>query len=113
MPAAKTIDYITYKGSEKGNIVEAHVHRELKPGQAIVRITHSGVCGTDLHLIHQDMGLGHEGVGVVEEVYPGVDEVKVGDRVGFGYVHWTCGKCKCCLGGESASLHYLDISRLF
>jgi hypothetical protein len=94
------MDFTTFKGSKSRAIVAATSHRTIEPGEALVRITHSGVCGTDEHLLGVDMGLGHEGVGVVEAVAPGVTAVKVGDRVGFGYVHWTCGECGPCLKGE-------------
>ena len=98
---AKNVEFYTFKGSDLGRLVKAAGSRDLKPGQVVVRITHSGVCGTDEHFRHVDMGLGHEGVGVVEYVYPGVHEVRVGDRVGFGWVHWTCGTCEACLKGQS------------
>ena len=63
------------------------------------RITHSGVCATDEHFVASDMALGHEGVGIVEKTAPGVTSVKVGDRVGFGYVHYYCGICEPCVSG--------------
>jgi D-arabinose 1-dehydrogenase-like Zn-dependent alcohol dehydrogenase len=98
--APASITLTTHKGSASGQIVKATSHRELLDGQAIVRVTHSGVCGTDEHFVSMDMALGHEGVGVVEKVAPGVTSVKVGDRVGFGYVHWTCGECGPCTTGK-------------
>ena len=101
MAAPTSVEFFTFTGSPSGEIVKAEGRRrELKAGQAVVRITHSGVCGTDLHFKHAPMGLGHEGVGVVEAVFPGVTEVSVGDRVGFGWVHWTCGICEPCLKGK-------------
>lgn len=58
------------------------------PTDAIVRLTASGICGTDLHIYHGIFGstevpyvLGHEGVGYVVEVGPGVESLKVGQRV--------------------------------
>jgi D-arabinose 1-dehydrogenase-like Zn-dependent alcohol dehydrogenase len=45
------------------------------------------------------MGLGHEGVGVIEEVGPQVTYMKKGDRVGWGYEHDSCGHCEQCLKG--------------
>lgn len=45
------------------------------------------------------MGLGHEGVGIVEELGPHAKVLKVGDRVGWGYMHDACGHCKDCLEG--------------
>jgi len=58
------------------------------------------VCGTDLHYIHQDMVLGHEGVGRVEAVGDAVTKFKDGDRVGFGYVKGGCGECEHCASGD-------------
>lgn len=58
------------------------------PGDAIVRITTSTICGTDLHILKGDLPavadgriLGHEGIGVVEQVGPGVSGFRVGDKV--------------------------------
>jgi propanol-preferring alcohol dehydrogenase len=85
-----------------------------EPGadQALVRLTASGVCHSDLHLARGDwMGvpgtgpLGHEGIGVVEALGPGAERyASVGDRVilglgGAGGAYW-CGACEYCLGGE-------------
>jgi threonine dehydrogenase-like Zn-dependent dehydrogenase len=54
----------------------------------VVRITHTTICGTDLHILKGDVPavedgriLGHEGVGVVEEVGDGVSNIRVGDEV--------------------------------
>ena len=95
-----SIDFTVLKGSPNG-IVESTTHRELGHNEVVVRITHSGVCGTDEHFVTSDMGLGHEGVGIVEKIAPGVTSVKVGDRVGFGYVHYYCGICEPCVSGIS------------
>lgn len=46
-----------------------------------------------------DIALGHEGVGVVEELGPEVKYLKKGDRVGWGYEHDSCGHCEQCLKG--------------
>lgn len=53
----------------------------------------------DLHYKHADMALGHEGVGVVEAVGPQAKFLKIGDRVGWGYEHDSCGHCEQCLKG--------------
>lgn len=58
----------------------------LEPEDALVRITTSGICGSDLHIYHglvtgSHYGVGHEAVGIVEEVGPAVDYFKPGDRV--------------------------------
>ena len=69
---------------------------------AIVRITTSTICGTDLHILKGDLAsvtegriLGHEGIGVVEEVGPGVSEFHVGDRVIISCVT-ACLRCDFC-----------------
>jgi threonine dehydrogenase-like Zn-dependent dehydrogenase len=76
-----------------------------KPNDAIVRLTASAICGTDLHMIRGTVPgvqegtiLGHEGVGVVEEVGSAVRNFRVGDRV---VVPSTigCGNCSYCRAG--------------
>lgn len=47
------------------------------------------------------MALGHEGVGIVENVGPEVRQLKKGDRVGWGYMHDACGQCSECLEGQN------------
>lgn len=75
----------------------------LKPGQVLVDITHCGVCRTDLHVVDgelpapkEDLIPGHEIVGIVKAVAPGVVSHKVGDRVGIPWLAETCGSCKFC-----------------
>lgn len=72
---------IVYKGSANGKVVEHHevsTYKDiLKPDQVFVKITHSGLCGTDEHYKTQDMVLGHEGVGVVERVGGAVKDLKM------------------------------------
>ncbi|KAF2099673.1 GroES-like protein [Rhizodiscina lignyota] len=96
------------KGSEKGKLVEATVEgrKKLKPNEVAMRITHSGVCGTDLHHLVHDLVLGHEGVGVVEAVGEQVTKFQLGDRVGFGYVRDGCGECDHCKAGD---IYYCDM----
>jgi alcohol dehydrogenase len=72
---------------------------------AIVRITTSTICGTDLHILKGDVPsvtdgriLGHEGIGVVEEVGSAVSSVRVGDRVLISCIT-SCGKCDFCKKG--------------
>jgi len=50
--------------------------------EVLVRVTHSGLCGTDVHDRTSGCGLGHEGVGVIERVGENVTAVSVGQRVG-------------------------------
>jgi len=75
-----------------------------KATEVLVKIIASGVCHTDAAALHgfipwvkYPMVLGHEGVGIVEEVGSAVDSLKVGDRVGLTFP--SCGVCSYCLKG--------------
>ncbi len=74
----------------------------LKPTDAVVRVTHTTICGTDLHILKGDvpevpegLTLGHEGVGVVEAVGSAVANFTPGDKVLISCVT-SCGKCEYC-----------------
>lgn len=76
-----------------------------EPTDAIVRLTASAICGTDLHFVRGTMGpmkagtiLGHEAVGVVEEIGPGVRNLRKGDRVVIPSTI-ACGSCSYCRAG--------------
>ncbi|KAI1055510.1 hypothetical protein LB506_011434 [Fusarium annulatum] len=68
-----------YRGTPSGRVQQATVTRPgpLKAHQVTVRITHSGLCGTDEHYKCQDIVLGHEGVGIVESIGNSVMTLKV------------------------------------
>ncbi len=75
------------------------------PSDAIVRITHTTICGTDLHILKGDVAeckpgtvLGHEGVGVVDTVGAGVTAFKPGDHVLISCIS-SCGRCAPCRKG--------------
>ncbi|KAI1368157.1 GroES-like protein [Xylaria arbuscula] len=102
------VSFTVFKGSKSGIPVQGTTTKsdELTGDKVLMRITASGLCGTDLHYVHQDIVLGHEGVGVVEAVSPNCTYLKVGDRVGFGYEHDSCGHCRHCLtGNETYCVH--------
>jgi threonine dehydrogenase-like Zn-dependent dehydrogenase len=76
-----------------------------EPTDAIVKITSCAICGSDLHLYHHFMPalkkgdvMGHEFMGVVAEVGPGVKKLTVGDRVVVPFTI-TCGECEQCRRG--------------
>ncbi|RIV26081.1 alcohol dehydrogenase [Alicyclobacillaceae bacterium I2511] len=76
-----------------------------KPTDAIIRISKTTICGTDLHILKGDVPevvdgriLGHEGVGIVEAVGNGVQQFHVGDRVLISCIT-SCGKCESCKKG--------------
>jgi propanol-preferring alcohol dehydrogenase len=79
----------------------------LEPGQIRVRVEASGLCHTDIHAAHGDWPVkpsppfvpGHEGVGIVEELGPGVIEVGIGDRVAMPWLGYACGVCDYCVSG--------------
>lgn len=94
------IEFTVFKGSKDGTIRQDVTRREdLKRDEVLIRVTHSGVCFTDVHYQSTDMALGHEGTGVVESTGPDVRYLKRGDRVGWGYEHDCCGQCRQCLTG--------------
>src|SRR5260370_16979856 len=77
------------------------------PTDAIVRLTRAGICGSDLQFYHgafpivAGLVLGHEGVGVIEEVGAGIDRLKKGQRVVVSGVV-ACGRCFFCRRGQSS-----------
>ena len=79
----------------------------LEPGQIRVKVEASGLCHTDIHAAHGDWPIkpsppfipGHEGVGIVEELGPGVTEVALGDRVAMPWLGYACGTCEYCVSG--------------
>ncbi|KAF5696562.1 alcohol dehydrogenase [Fusarium globosum] len=89
-----------FRGTKDGSIVSSETSSVLTSNQVFIETTHSGVCGTDEIFLHSGQALGHEGVGIVRQVSPGVHSVQVGDRVGFGYVRKVCGSCDSCMAGK-------------
>lgn len=77
------------------------------PGEIRLRIRACGVCRTDLHVVDGDLPPrrrpiipGHEAVGVVDAVGPGVSGVGIGDRLGTTWLAQSCGRCRYCRDGE-------------
>lgn len=81
------------------------------PGQVLIRLTASGVCGTDVHYWHESpdqrgeraaMTPGHEAVGHIAGLGEGVTGFREDDRVVVGLLHVGCGTCAACYEGEDA-----------
>ncbi|CAK7200347.1 hypothetical protein SEUCBS139899_003039 [Sporothrix eucalyptigena] len=96
---AEPINFVTYCGSKANQVVPVKTTRSIGARECLVEVTHSGYCATDTYFTGVPMGLGHEGVGVVRQLGPAVTQHKVGDRVGWGFVHEACFNCKQCLSG--------------
>jgi alcohol dehydrogenase len=86
--------------------IEDRPKPEIKaPGDAIVKMVKTTICGTDLHILKGDVAtcapgriLGHEGVGIVDSVGAGVTAFRPGDRVLISCIS-SCGKCEYCRRG--------------
>ena len=84
--------------------IEEHAKPVARAGQALIRITTTTICGTDVHIVRGEypvksgLILGHEPVGVIEELGPGVTGYAPGDRVIVGAIT-PCGQCRACLSG--------------
>ncbi|MCX7843932.1 MAG: zinc-dependent alcohol dehydrogenase family protein [Candidatus Bipolaricaulota bacterium] len=96
------------KPAEEGPLVFAELPvPEPGPGQILVRVRACGVCHTDLHIAEGDLPLrkspvvlGHQGVGEVAALGPGVARFRPGQRVGFFWLAWACGQCPFCRRGQ-------------
>lgn len=80
---------------------------EPGPGQVLLRVAACAVCRTDLHVVDGELPEpkpcvvpGHEIVGRVVALGPGVERFRSGDRVGVPWLGWTCGECRFCLSGR-------------
>jgi len=75
------------------------------PGEALIRVTMTTICGTDLHIVRGEypvrpgLVIGHEPVGVIEELGGGLTGYAAGDRVIVGAIT-PCGQCHACLSGD-------------
>jgi alcohol dehydrogenase len=99
MPEMKALVYL---GPAKKALEDRPKPAITAPSDAIVRVTKTTICGTDLHILKGDVPscqsgriLGHEGVGIIESTGPGVTAFKPGDRVLISCIS-ACGKCDYC-----------------
>ena len=95
---------VVYKEPYRVEVEDVDDPRLEDPTDVVVRITTTAICGSDLHMYEGRTGaeagivFGHENMGIVEEVGPGVASVKKGDRVVMPF-NVACGFCKNCLAG--------------
>ena len=101
---------VTYQGHKNMEVREVHDPIIEESTDAIIKITASGICGSDLHLYHQgdlfmdpDFVIGHEPMGIVEEVGKEVKTLKKGDRVVIPF-NIGCGDCFYCNNEMSLSV---------
>jgi 2-desacetyl-2-hydroxyethyl bacteriochlorophyllide A dehydrogenase len=106
---------VTFQAPGEVLVADVSEPEILHPGDAIVRIDATGVCGSDLHIYHgrvqiePGFTIGHEYVGAVIAAGDSVHEVSVGDRV-LGCFQTACGHCFFCRRGW---FHKCDASRTF
>jgi alcohol dehydrogenase len=96
---------LVYRGPGQKQIEDRPKPEIQAPGDAIVKIVMTTICGTDLHILKGDVAtcapgciLGHEGVGIVDAVGAGVTAFHAGDRVLISCIS-SCGKCEYCRRG--------------
>jgi threonine dehydrogenase-like Zn-dependent dehydrogenase len=93
-----------FRGIDRFGVEEVERPRAAA-GEAVIRVTLTTICGTDLHIVRGeypvDVGriIGHEPVGIIEELGAGVTGYAVGDRVLVGAIT-PCGQCNACLSGH-------------
>ncbi len=97
----KEMKAVTYQGVRDMQVKNVPDPVLIKNDDIIVRITSTAICGSDLHIYQgalpaqQDYVVGHEPMGIVEEVGPEVTHVKKGDRVVLPF-NIACGHCQYC-----------------
>ncbi|MFN7094094.1 MAG: alcohol dehydrogenase catalytic domain-containing protein, partial [Burkholderiales bacterium] len=103
---------LIYQGPNKKELLDNPKPKIIHPTDVIVKITHTTICGTDLHILKGDVPevvagrvLGHEGVGIIDEVGSAVSNFKLGNRVLISCIT-SCGKCEYCKQGLPA--HCVD-----
>ena len=97
-------------GLVEGELLKSSIMdlQDPKAREVLIRVNVCGVCRTDLHLVEGDLTTpvipiipGHQIVGIIEKTGSGIDNLKVGDRVGLPWMSSTCLSCVHCLGGSA------------
>jgi alcohol/geraniol dehydrogenase (NADP+) len=80
---------------------------ELGPEEVEIKVTHCGICHSDLSMLDNEWGMskypfvpGHEAVGTVVAMGPKAKGLKIGQRAGIGWASYSCLSCRECLSGE-------------
>jgi len=107
---------LTWQGSEDVQVTEVPDPRIQEPTDAVVRVTSTAICGSDLHLysvltpfLSKGDVLGHEFMGIVEEVGSEAGDLKVGDRVVVPF-NISCGRCWMCERGLFAQCETTQVT---
>jgi alcohol dehydrogenase len=110
IPKAKgtpsTMSALVFRGPNQIGLEQVSIPRP-GPGEAVIRVTLTTICGTDVHILKGEypvksgLVIGHEPVGVIHELGVGVTGYAVGDRVLVGAIT-PCGQCNYCLSGDWA-----------
>jgi len=104
LAATGTMKALIFRGVNNIGIEQVPIPRP-GPGEAVIRVTLTTICGTDLHIVRGEypvrpgLIIGHEPVGVIHELGVGVTGYKIGDRVLVGAIT-PCGQCNDCLRGD-------------
>ncbi|KAI6882791.1 GroES-like protein [Hortaea werneckii] len=86
-----------YYDSDTDRFEQKTTEKKLGVKDVLIATTHSGLCFTDVHAKGKGCGLGHEGVGIVRDAGEAVTHLRIGDRVGWGWLNSSCGHCKTCV----------------
>src|SRR5579872_2449829 len=110
--SATTMKALVFRGTNQIAVEQVPIPKP-GPGEAVIRVTLTTICGTDLHILRGEypvrpgLVIGHEPVGVIEELGAGVTGYQVGDRVLVGAIT-PCGQCRACLSGHHAQCGHGD-----
>jgi threonine dehydrogenase-like Zn-dependent dehydrogenase len=109
---------VTSQGKRKIVVQDMPDPEILEPSDAIIKITSTAICGSDLHLyevmtpfMEKDDIMGHEPMGIVQEVGSAVRNVKVGDRVVIPF-NIACGACAMCLKGLTTQCETTQVKEM-
>ncbi len=108
MTATSTMRALVFRGPNQIGIEHVPIPK-AGPGEAVIRVTLTTICGTDLHILRGEypvktgLIIGHEPVGIIHELGVGLSGYKVGDRVLVGAIT-PCGQCNYCLSGDWSQL---------